>query len=85
MTEPRTYFDESVFHTKMNYRADFPKSEKRHAIGNLPSNLHEVYSAFCEVHSLGHAEAIAALLDFVAQHEAEYETELAAIRAKNRR
>lgn len=85
MPEPRAYFDESVYHTKMTYRAEYPKTEKRHAIGNLPTELHTEYSDFCDKYSLGHAEAIAALLDFVMQHEDAYGTELAAIRAKARR
>lgn len=84
--EPRCTIEASVSHINNTYRRDYPKTPKRRSIGNVPPALHARMVEFARSQNkMGMAEALAALLDFVEQHEAKYEEELKELRKTTNR
>ena len=75
-------FDDSVKHTQVNYRSDYPKKDgTRCTFGNVPTELHAEVLALAEASNLTVAQTIAALYEMYLETEDVFQKELKAARA----
>mgnify|MGYP003109252489 CR=1 FL=1 len=56
-------FNDSVIHTKVNFRSEYPVDQKNRAtFGNIPKQLHRQIRALAKEHNMQISMVIAALL-----------------------
>ena len=83
---PILSFDDSVVHTKVNYRAEYPVGQKdRATFGNIPKALHKQIAELAKAQGMQIPMAIAAMYDFFMEYETENHTALTAQREANKK
>jgi hypothetical protein len=85
--EPILSFDDSVIHTKVHYRAEYPVGQKdRSTFGNIPKILHKQIAELAKAQGMQIPMAIAAMYDFFMEYESvHHETLLAQRKASGKK
>jgi hypothetical protein len=80
-------FDDSVIHTKVHYREEYPVGQKdRATFGNIPRALHRQIAELAKVQGMQIPMTIAALYDFFMEYESvHHETLLAQRKASGKK
>jgi hypothetical protein len=78
---PILSFDDSVIHTKLHYRAEYPVGQKdRATFGNIPKALHKQIAELAKAQGMQIPMAIAAMYDFFMEYESTHHAALTAQR-----
>jgi|TARA_R110002072_G_scaffold5382_3_gene34876 hypothetical protein len=78
-------FEDSANYVKVNFARNYKTESTRFTLGNIPQSLHGDVKNLAETYSMSIAQTIAALLDFVEEHNDAYKEAIAKKASMSRR